>query len=1568
MEGGDRRLVLSPVPEPSRAEWETNAGRRIKPDAKDYARTRGISLTFDLSTVGEQGTDGNELQTLHYAEDLERYCRKLQREMKSALEETGAHVLFLVLGFLEFPEPAPSEQKLTAPLIAVPVTIEKGALNRETRSYRYHIAYAGDEVAENLSLKEKLRQDHSFELPDFDDEVTTPEEYFRKLQEAIRGKEGWKLRQQMTLTLLSFTKMLLVRDIDPSKWPTSDTGQSGLTEHPIVRMVFEGVGHQDGVDMGLGRDEVYDVDNHPRANFPLIYDADSSQHSALIDALSGRNMVIEGPPGTGKSQTITNLIAAAIAEGKSVLFLSEKMAALEVVKKRLTFAGLGDFCLELHSNKTQKKQVLEAIESRKNKRFPFPQTLMSQLNALEEKRLRLKAYADLINSVVGNSQGLTMYSVLWKAERYRQGSGNTWRTALDLVVPNAHELTDVEFQSLRNTLTYTCQQYRKIRAFSQVHPFWGFSPTELMPGVELRVERLLRNMIPQFEEFQKLFDEATAFIGGRSLILSRDKSAEMMTTLSAITPAHAYLRMSVAALPRLFSPADPNGDVGEATIRQFDERLQRVRDLRIDVEGRLNRPETLTGADEEVAQTLKMSLSELGLTGASCDSVRVLGNEVLHVAAAVSRALSTIEECGRIVRVGFDGSEVQLKKICALIDVAKLAPRDLLQYRHEGLKRPNAVTVIEKAHEALQRIQRNREILSDVLYLDMIPPEDELTEAILVLREGDAWYRMFQNRWRQACRLHRILDKTKVKINSAQRLEDLDRLLTFIKVTKNWSANLVYRDALGPLYQGEDTSFENAAKLMTWLTTTQRKLAEVGLAESEFNPLEVTEARLLEMVACSSRLHEAIAALTKGKELLRERSSSLHLPLENVGETMDWSRLLSHLNQLGSLIKVAADKLLVWSPGHVSVAESLKAVTSGIALPQAVQSVDQDRVVKVLLGDQFRSIETDTGPVWDALTFGRRVLGLNLHSEITKALLSDEVESNFKMITGYVKAIQAGWESVDSFAAGMVAYGRFDLERWAGTITADASFLDGLIRRNKHAAASTDELLPWVQYLQQSERARERGLGDFISLLESGSVESDHLPNLFGYRFYSSIASHVFRDCLPLRQFSGEIHKVIREEFASLDREIIKLRGRECAHRAAQNWVSPQGTNGVRLDDKTELSLLQYLFPQARPRMAIRKMMQRAGRAIQAFKPCFMMGPHALAQFIEPGTVNFDIVVMDEASQLKPEVAIGAVARGRQLVVVGDPKQLPPTGFFDRLSRMEDDDEDAAAALTSQSILDVCIGHFKPVRTLRWHYRSKHESLIAFSNHHFYKNLIIFPSPYPKTTRLGVRYRYIHDGIYQDQVNPVEATHITDAVIDHMLNHPDSSLGVITLNHKQRDLILDLLEQRYSNHPQTEKYRNHWKREGMEFIVKNLENIQGDERDVIFISATFGKPPGASVVRQTFGPITGPAGWRRLNVLFTRARNAIHVFTSMSPEDVIVGPDTPQGTKTLRDYLEYARSGILVDITPTGGEAESDFEIAVAEVLRHAGFQVEPQLGVAGFRIDIAVKHPELPFRISGRH
>jgi len=310
---------------------------------------------------------------------------------------------------------------------------------------------------------------------------------------------------------------------------------------------------------------------------------------------------------------------------------------------------------------------------------------------------------------------------------------------------------------------------------------------------------------------------------------------------------------------------------------------------------------------------------------------------------------------------------------------------------------------------------------------------------------------------------------------------------------------------------------------------------------------------------------------------------------------------------------------------------------------------------------------------------------------------------------------------------------------------------------------------------------------------------------------------------------------------------------------------------------------------------------------------------------------------------------------------VGDPKQLPPTSFFSRAPQDIDGSDDHFTTTDAESILDVCSSHFRPTRSLRWHYRSQHHSLIAFSNHHFYRgNLIIFPSPFGQGGNLGVRAVYLADAIYENQTNLREAKRVVDAVVEHISTRPNDSLGVVTLNIKQRDLIDELLIDRLKSIPGADTFSERWEAAGQRIFVKNLENVQGDERDAIIISTTFGRPPGSSAVRQNFGPISRQGGWRRLNVLFTRAKKSVTIYTSLRPSDIVEG-GAPEGTKALRNYLEYAQTGSLGTHEETNREPDSDFEVSVIDMLKTRGYEVTPQLGVAGYRIDIAVKHPDTP-------
>jgi very-short-patch-repair endonuclease len=297
-----------------------------------------------------------------------------------------------------------------------------------------------------------------------------------------------------------------------------------------------------------------------------------------------------------------------------------------------------------------------------------------------------------------------------------------------------------------------------------------------------------------------------------------------------------------------------------------------------------------------------------------------------------------------------------------------------------------------------------------------------------------------------------------------------------------------------------------------------------------------------------------------------------------------------------------------------------------------------------------------------------------------------------------------------------------------------------------------------------------------------------------------------------------------------------------------------------------------------------------------------------------------------------------------------------------------DDEEGEEATVDAtrgtESILDVFQQRF-PTRSLNWHYRSRHQSLIAFSNRHFYDNkLVIFPAPYPSNAMLGLHYHHVHDGNYEGRQNIPEAMRVVNDAINHMRSNPGQSLGIVTLAITQRDLIELLFDKHSRNFPEVQEYLSTWaNKDGYAepFFIKNLENVQGDERDVIYISTTFGPRDGTGPVAQNFGPISKQGGWRRLNVLFTRAKQGAHVFTSMHPGDIVVDARTPEGTRALRNYIEYARSGVLEGSDHNGREPDSDFEVSVAEVLRGRGFEVVPQLGVAGFFIDLAVRNPHRP-------
>ncbi len=375
--------------------------------AAEYARRIGLNPSYDLPTPDPSGKraekhEDDRIQTLLFPDQMERKLSGLRDQTQTGLHEMGINTLFCAFGFLEWYESTDSEKAFLAPLLLHPLQMERELVRQV---YRYSMQSTGEPTEINLTLRERIRRDFALEVPDFQED-DSPETYFKKVQDMIEEMPRWRVRRFVTVGLFHFARLVMYHDLEPKRW---------LPERPLNHhdVLLDLLGGSESCADGLVTEYSSDDPQMSKVAPTLITDADSSQFSAIVDVMSGKNVAIKGPPGTGKSQTITNIIAAALNSDMRVLFLAEKMAALEVVKKRLDDAGLGDFCLELHSTKARKSEVLASLSKRLySTGFTDAPTLGAALD--EHKRLReqLEAYANRVNQQYGKT-GKTIQELLW---------------------------------------------------------------------------------------------------------------------------------------------------------------------------------------------------------------------------------------------------------------------------------------------------------------------------------------------------------------------------------------------------------------------------------------------------------------------------------------------------------------------------------------------------------------------------------------------------------------------------------------------------------------------------------------------------------------------------------------------------------------------------------------------------------------------------------------------------------------------------------------------------------------------------------------------------------------------------------------------------------------------------------------------------------------------------------------------------------------------------------------------------------------------------------------------------
>lgn len=1281
-----------------------------------FDRLVGQERTVQFETMAEEANEPNAgnrssaaTVTTPYDEDrLQSRLLTTYRRARTLMEEEGINTLCIALGMLRWFESPSSDRERHAPLLLIPVE-----LSRTDVRGRFRLGHTGEEWAGNLSLKAYLRENFGLTLP----MPPEPEEgaldlaaYRRQIEEVIDQRNRWRVDPgAIVVDFFSFSKLLMYEDLDASNWPEEE--RPG--DHTVLGKLL-----QDGFDpppSRVGDDEPLDQ-YLPAELTHHVVEADSSQTRAILDVNSGLNLILQGPPGTGKSQTITNIIAEALAEDKSVLFVSEKMAALEVVRRNLETVGLGPACLELHSHKTRPADVLKDLEQTLSLGRPKVETAKTEMAVFEQARERLNDYANAVNNPIGAS-GVRPYHAYGEL----LALGDTLADAQPLPRLTVADMPAWDRQTYgeREFLVEQVQSHLATMGVPAEHPFRGSQKERYLPAEKAQIE-------------------AAGTEGAEALAAYREALHSLADLLAVDAP----------------------GTPGEA--RQLDELARLVADA----------PDLSGIPVEDDAWTT---------------------------------------------------------------------------HRRDA----------QKLLAAGERYLEIRDRYSDTL----IPEAWE--QDLLDLRKtlaayGSTWYRWLIGAWRRASQELRGLCRGELPRTADERLQLVDSVLEAQRIEKE----LAQQEALGRQLFGE--RWDGATSDWPALLAAGRLLQEVHE--------HMADGALPEGTLQSLAARPSARELREARELVAERH-----------------------NDLGAAITDLSDLLKI--PGqHTGASTEQPPQDEPPHNPADGPSDEADAQTESPSGEAASGEQPD-----------------------------DEAPSS--------------GQPASPLPVQPIAKRSFDeQEAFVASCRTEAPRVQEIITFN-HLARDL----------------REAGLAPVLSVAARWPHAPEHLRGLFRHAYLNALLARAMDERPALEDFSGGQHEQVAERFRVLDRKLLDYNRHRLALSHYEN--KPQRTGAG------QVGVLLHECGKQRAHMPLRRLLQRAGDAVQALKPVFMMSPLSVPKYLPPGGLSFDLVVFDEASQVRPVEAFGSILRGEQTVVVGDSKQLPPTDFFSSMGAGENGDY-AMRAGDQESVLDLFRSKGAPERMLRFHYRSQHESLIAVSNREFYNDrLYVFPSPDAERGAKGLVFRHLPDTVYErggSRTNPGEARHVAEAVMQHARELPDLSLGVATFSTAQMDAIQEHLETLRREDPSCESFFSGHPTEP--FFVKNLETVQGDQRDVMFISVGYGRDQHGRLA-MNFGPLNRDGGERRLNVLTTRAKLRCEVFTNLRAEDIDLSRTNARGVEVLKTYLDYAATGEMDLPELTGRGPDSPFEEAVADALKAEGYRIAYQVGVAGFFIDLAVIDPRQPGR-----
>lgn len=1475
-------------------------------EAQDAALTAALQVEDpDLSDV----VDPDELlTTIDSARELSNRLRSLERRASGEWIDKGVRVLYLGVGLLEWSDS--DDQTLLAPLLLVPVR-----LYRNSPREPYQLTSTDDDWVVNPALAVKLNMEFGIELPELVDEMWVSD-LMAQIRSAVSSQRSWTVTDRLVLSTFSFQKNAMYQDLKDN--------ESQILEHPLVQAI--GHGDQPVGDLAfdpIDEDQLDEV--APPEQLASILDADATQRACIVAARDGRSFVMDGPPGTGKSQTIANVIAELMHAGQTVLFVSEKAAALDVVYDRLQSAGLHHFVLALHSAKATRKEMAkalgEALESRPRASAELTTTELAELHTA---RRQLNDYAAALNEV-RQPLNLTLSAAIG---RRAQLEGAPRAPINDSV---ARELTEASFAQV------LLAAQRLSRNWDPVSRGDDFLWRDLIDpdvargriaGLEAELTQLLDLHATLTEIAVQLYTEMgrpprTDFEG-----------FEWLTHLLNLLESPPPLQLTWVTTAG-FDELAPL----LAQRRNAAERLEAERaSLDAIATGWATAPTGLSGTIATTTSTLSQLTPAITLDDDLPANAPAAQAEDLRTIAGTAEELQrSAEDIAAMFGVPRDGS---LRGVATLAELAMLAnspnkpeaawldPTSLARARDAAQILQPLIDDYRSMTAELQRIFTDGIFSLDIeaLYGDEHSVEVNLSR---VSSEG----RRNRRQLKACIQGGKVTDEALAALPTARRWQRLAATITQTEAERAQSLGEYY-------YRRVETDFQ---ALNDALDTAERALVLAAGADSSH-----LAARVARNALDTAGLHQRGTELAALVDRLRAHASATSdtaalLEQSDLMAVRSWAdAAAAALADLDAQLE-AARELLGPAATVGDVVDLVRRRDLYSELEHAFTStLDADRSK---LGDSFVGEDTDWGQLGEGLDWVSSLRSLfgGALSE-ADALALDRIQPDQWPIPDHVSRLDKGLNTLCGlFGEGPSITLRQELE-------GDARDVQELLTSLRDTLNDVDI---WSNYVATTEGLTTDGLHTTVQFCVDERLPAHLVAATIERAVLSSwIDEQLATDprCRPLRSVERD-HLV--EEFRRLDARL----SRHAAARAINACSERRPTTAAG-----ESAIIRSEAQKKSRHRPIRTLLNDAGTVVRTLTPCFMMSPLSVSQYLS-ADFNFDVVIFDEASQVRPSDAINCIYRGRRLIVAGDEKQLPPTAFFDASTTSDSDEYDEDALEEFESVLALCrrSASLRPL-PLRWHYRSRHEALITFSNHHFYNGeLISYPGALEDSPELGVEFFHVPDGVYTRGTardNPVEAREVVQRVLFHAEHHSERTLGVVAFSEAQATRIEREIELARRDRPDLDTYFAEDRLDG--FFIKNIENVQGDERDIIIFSVGYG-PDEVGKFLLNMGALNKTGGERRLNVAVTRARRRVEVVASITASDLPESTGSA-GVKALRAYLRYAAEGpdaLLPEPGQTDGEVESPFEGEVRKVIEGWGYVVRSQVGHAGYRIDLGVLHPD---------